>query len=230
MKKYGLLLLDADGTLLDYDKAEAIALKNALERCGFDYSEDILLKYRKINVQLWMEFEQGLVDKERLQGERFEKLFQGTGFFTDPAKFNEIYLDYLAAGSFLIEGALDLCRELSTFCTLAIMTNGIYKTQKKRLEGSQIAPYISYLLVSEEAGYQKPHRGFFDYAFRICNHTDKGSAIILGDSLRADIKGGADYGIATCWYNPHRENPESNSVRPDFIIHELAHFLDVMKA
>ena len=26
---------------------------------------------------------------------------------------------------------------------------------------------------------------------------------MIGDSLTSDIRGGADYGIAACWYNPH---------------------------
>jgi 2-haloacid dehalogenase len=61
---------------------------------------------------------------------------------------------------------------------------------------------MSQIIVSEDAGYQKPHKGFFQYAFNLCEIQDKNEVIIVGDSLSADIKGGKDFGIATCWYNP----------------------------
>jgi 2-haloacid dehalogenase len=228
LPKYSLVLLDADGTLFDYDRAEAAALKRAFTRCGFAYSDDIQLEYRKINIALWLEFEQGTVNKESLQTDRFVRLFEKIGVFTEPSAFNEIYLDYLAEGSCLIDGAHELCRELAPHCTLAIASNGVARTQRKRLELSPLAPYIRYLLVSEEAGYQKPQRDFFDYAFRVCGHTDKTSAIILGDMLSADIEGGAGYGIATCWYNPRREKPPESSPLPDYEIHRLTDFLGIM--
>lgn len=205
--KYSLVLLDADGTLFDYDQAESLALKRAFDRHGFTYSENILSKYREINMHLWAEFERGRVDKDALQADRFRILFQEIGVSTAPSAFNELYLDYLAEGSFLLKGALDLCRELSLCSTLAMATNGTSRTQKKRLENSQLAPFIRHIIVSEEAGYQKPQRGFFDYALRCCGHTERSSVIILGDSLHSDIKGGSDFGITTCWYNPRGEKP-----------------------
>lgn len=104
--------------------------------------------------------------------------------------------------------------------TLAIATNGISRTQKGRLKNSLIQPYISNIIVSEDAGYQKPHRGFFQYAFDTCKMQDKKSTIIIGDSLSADIKGGIDFGIATCWYNP-TGILENSGMKIDYEIKDL---------
>ncbi len=75
-------------------------------------------------------------------------------------------------------------------------------------------------LASEDAGYQKPHQGFFKYAFSVCGQPDKDKAIIVGDSLSADIKGGADFGITTCWYNP-AGIVENNGLKSDYEIKDL---------
>ena len=46
MKKYEIFLYDADGTLYDYDMAEANALKSMFHHCGITYDEGIRTRYR----------------------------------------------------------------------------------------------------------------------------------------------------------------------------------------
>jgi 2-haloacid dehalogenase len=63
-------------------------------------------------------------------------------------------------------------------------------------------------------GAAKPSRDFFDVAFARMNHPDKRQALLIGDSLSADIKGGIDYGLDTCWFNPqHLPRPEGLDIR-----------------
>ena len=75
MKKYDIFLIDADNTLYDYDKAEAHALKTAFGFFGFNYTEEILIKYREINSRVWRDYEKGEISKDELQTARFEQLF-----------------------------------------------------------------------------------------------------------------------------------------------------------
>ncbi len=220
MAKYDLVLIDADNTLLDFDMAEEIALEKTFEHYGFDYSNEILKKYRKINSFMWKEFEHGRMDKAILQVERFSRLIKECNLKAEAVDFNKTYLSFLSEGGNLIDGALEVCRELSCHCTIAIVTNGISTTQRNRLKCSAIAPYIKYIIVSEDAGYNKPHEGFFQYTFDVCGWLDKEKAIIIGDSLNADIKGGADFGITTCWYNPTNVN-SGNDIRIDYEIKNL---------
>lgn len=222
--KYKLILFDADGTLFDYDMAEGAALRKAFEKYCFTYSEDIRNKYREINSSMWKEFESGKIDKANLQISRFERLLNVCNYDADASEFNLLYLDILAESGQLNDGALEICKELSQFCTLAITTNGIARTQKGRLKNSQIQPYISYIIVSEDAGHQKPHNGFFQYAFDACGIQDKKSAIIIGDSLSTDIKGGIDFGIETCWYNPN--GIKAKDLKADY---EIEHLNDLIK-
>jgi FMN phosphatase YigB (HAD superfamily) len=166
MKKYDIFLFDADGTLFDYDMAEANALKTVFEYCGFDYSENIRSKYREINSQAWKSYEKGEITKAELQTLRFKRLFDSIGIIYDGKTFNAQYLAELGKGSFLIDGALDICREITSHNKkIYIVTNGIFSTQKARIEHSLIKEYISDFFVSEFVGFQKPQKEYFDYIF-----------------------------------------------------------------
>jgi len=202
LAKYNLVLFDADGTLFDYNRAEETALKKAFAYHNYPYSHDALERYREINNSMWKKFEKGAIDLASLQKERFEILLGERNLKADVRAFNSIYLELLSEGSHLNDGAFEVCSELSRHCILAIATNGTSTAQIRRVKNSSIAPYIKHIVVSDHAGYQKPQQGFFNYAFDMCSHKEKETAIMVGDSLSADMRGGISFGISTCWYNP----------------------------
>ena len=72
-----------------------------------------------------------------------------------------------------------------------------------------------------------PHQGFFQYAFNICGQHNKNNTIIVGDSLSADMKGGIDFGIATCWYNPSG-TVENHGMRINYEIKDLRELVRVI--
>jgi 2-haloacid dehalogenase len=202
MKKYELFLFDADGTLFDYDLAEANALKIMFNYCGFDYSENTRLKYREINSQVWESYEKGEITKSELQTLRFKRLFNDIGIDYDVNNFNEMYLNELGKGSFLIEGALEICKEIKfRNKKVYIVSNGILATQKARIEHSLIKEYISDFFVSEFIGFQKQHILYFEYVFKHTSQVEKDKILIVGDSISADIVGGNNAGIDNCWFN-----------------------------
>jgi 2-haloacid dehalogenase len=158
MKNYDIFLFDADGTLFDYDMAEVNALKIMFDYYEFNYSENVRLKYREINSQVWNDYEKGEITKEELQTLRFMRLFNDIGVYCDVKKFNEKYLLELGKGTFLVDGALEICKKItSRNKKIYIVTNGILATQKARIEHSLIKEYISDFFVSEFIGFQKPH-------------------------------------------------------------------------
>jgi YjjG family noncanonical pyrimidine nucleotidase len=202
MNKYDIFLFDADGTLFDYDLAEENALKIMFDHYNFDYSESIRLKYREINTQVWERYEKGEITKEELQGLRFSQLFNDIGVNCNANSFNEKYLLELGKGAFLIDNALDICKEItSNHKKIYIVTNGILATQKARIEHSLIKDYISDFFVSEFIGFQKPHIRYFEYVFSHIPCVEKDRIMIIGDSISADITGGNNAGIDSCWLN-----------------------------
>jgi 2-haloacid dehalogenase len=221
MNKYDVFLFDADGTLFDYDKAEENALKIMFGYCKFDYSENIRLKYRKINSQVWESYEKGEISKTELQTLRFLRLFNDLGIDYDAKTFNEKYLNELGKGSFLIDGALEICKKITSYDkNIYIVTNGMLTTQKARIEHSQIKEYISDFFVSEFIGFQKPQTQYFDYIFSHIPQIEKDRFLIIGDSLSADIAGGNNAGIDSCWFNKSG-NKNSTNIMPTYEIRKL---------
>lgn len=200
--RYPIVLLDADGTLLDFEDAETQALRRTFQDHGLTLTEELDARYQCINKGLWAEFEQGLIDKQTLLDSRFTRLFAEFGIQEDGVAFNREYLYNLGYGSKLLPQALELCQTLSPFCRLYILTNGVSDTQRRRLEASGLMPYLSGRFVSEDAGYQKPLPGFFDYTFARIPDFDPNQAVMVGDSLTSDMQGAANAGIPGCWFAP----------------------------
>lgn len=225
--KYKWLLFDADGTLFDYDKAEAMALESSFEQIGYRFESGYGEKYRQINGQIWQEFEQGSISQDRLRVRRFELLFEVIGFKFDPQAFSERYLKNLADGSYLIEGAAETVRLLYKRVGLMIVTNGLKEVQRSRLAKSAIGEYFSEMIISEEVEAAKPDKRIFDVAFGRMNSPKKDEVLIIGDSLSSDIKGGNDYGIDTCWFNPKRK-PCDLDVDIRYEIGHLTQLLDIV--
>jgi len=212
--RYSWLLLDADGTLFDYNLAESQALRQTFQYAGLECRSDCIDAYREINHQLWLQFEQGLIDAERLKVLRFERLLEALQVSWDAAAFSERYLDYLALGSQLVAGAHDLVHTLKEKAELALITNGLARVQHSRLAKSTIANCFRHVIISDEVGFSKPDARIFDIAFEMMGNPIKENVLMVGDSLTSDMKGGVEYGIDTCWYNPGQEsNPSGVAVR-----------------
>ncbi len=200
--KYKWLLFDADGTLFDYDRAEAFALQNAFAQIDRPFQSRYLTAYREINRRIWLDFEAGKIDQVTLRTRRFDLLFEAVGFHYDSREFSTVYLANMAAASQLIDGAEEITAYLAEHCHLAIITNGLTDVQRPRFANSTIGQYIKTVIISEEVGVAKPAPGIFDVAFQRMGRPAKDEVVIIGDSLTSDIQGGHNYGIDTCWFNP----------------------------
>jgi len=206
-QKYSILLFDADDTLFDYKKAELAALHNTFKKFHLPLDDDILALYKQINQQLWDAFEKGEVTKEKLKLQRFAQLFEALQIFCDVESFSNAYLTELGKGTYLLDNAYKVCEYLAAKYHLAIVSNGIHNVQTARFEASEIKPFFNELFTSEAIGYQKPEKEFFSTVFKKMNITEsmKKEVLLIGDSLSADIKGGMNIGIDTCWFNINNE-------------------------
>ncbi len=221
MVQYKALLFDLDETLLDFAASEDIALQKLFSDQNFSLTPDIKANYQKINTALWKGYENGEIDRDEVVNTRFALLFEQYGIQVDGAALEQNYRKYLSEGYYLIEGAMELIQKLSTEFDLYVVTNGASIIQQKRLEGSGLAPYFKKVFVSEDTGYQKPMKGFFDYAFSQIESLDLSTTLIIGDSFSADVTGGWNAGIDTCWVNREGSELANTDIHPTYKIREL---------
>ena len=223
---YRWILFDADGTLFDYGKAEAIALQRAFARIGQPYKQGYIQAYRQINAQIWRELELGRISPARLRTRRFEMLFQALQIAVDPQRFSEAYLQELAKRSDLTDGARETVGSLYGHVRMLIVTNGLGDVQRPRFTASAICPFFEGIVISEEVGAAKPEAAFFDVAFARMGHPPRTDVLIVGDSLTSDMGGGYAYGIVTCWFNP-RHLPRDGAFPIQYEISQLQELLRI---
>ena len=217
--KYNLVLFDADGTLFDFNTAEKQAFEKTFKQFGINENLERLHKeYEIINMAIWRDFEQKKITSEKLRIERFRRFFTQENLLLDPLVFSPIYLKRLSEGTHLLPGAKEIVSFLFGKCELALATNGLADVQNPRFADSDLAKFFQHIFISEEIGHPKPNPEFFEHIFRKLAH--KESSIIIGDNLTSDIKGGNDFGIDTCWFNPNKRTNKSGVV-PTYEISNL---------
>ena len=201
---YKFLLFDLDHTLLDFDAGEDIALTQLLEEEGVEDIQAYKDYYVPMNKLLWKDLELKKITKKELVNTRFAKLFAHFGIEKDGAYLAGRYQFFLSKQGQTFPGVEDLLRKLiSQGYELYAATNGITYIQTGRLKQSGISPYFKEIFISEQLHTQKPDAEFYEKIRARIPNFNKNHALMIGDSLSADIQGGNNAGIDTIWYNPH---------------------------
>ncbi len=200
--RYNCLLFDVDGTLLDFNEAEREAIVGTLGKFGLPADDDVAARFSAINAELWAQLEKGEIKKDRLVVQRFKTLLAELSAAGDAVRMNSEYMTRLSEAAPMMPGADEMLAELAEFATLAVATNAVQRVQLNRLEKSGLLPYFDEVFVSERLGVSKPAPAFFTLALQRLGIVNKSRVLVVGDSLSADIKGGQNAGLHTCWYNP----------------------------
>ncbi len=200
---YTTVLFDLDHTLLDSDASEVLAFEHAMRVSGVSDPSIHLPIYVSINRSLWAGVERQELTPGFVRTARFEQLVATIGLDADPLELADAFAFGLASFGELYPGARELLETLAGAATLALVTNGLSDVQRGRIERLDLGQYFDAVVISAEVGASKPSSVIFDIAFDRLGSPAKASALMVGDSLTSDIQGGTNYGIATCWYNPH---------------------------
>ena len=201
---YKFLLFDLDHTLLDFDAAEDVALTQLLKEEGVADIQAYKDYYVPMNKSLWKDLELKKIRKQELVNTRFSKLFSHFGIEKDGVYLAERYQFFLAQQGQVFSGAMELLDSLiDRGYELYAATNGITTIQTGRMAQSGLAPYFNQVFISEQLQTQKPDALFYEKKGQQIAGFSKEKALMIGDSLTADIQGGNNAGIDTIWYNPH---------------------------
>lgn len=214
------VLIDIDNTLLDFRKCAEESIKQAFSVKKLEWSPNVFPVFEKINDSLWLEIEAKTLTIDGLHKIRWNKIFDALGIDEDGESFEWLFVENLHESCIPVEGARHLVNYLASKYTVCAASNATYAQQYNRLKKAGMLPYFKELFISEKIGYPKPTKEFFDECLKQLNITDKNKVVMIGDSLTADINGGADYGLYTIWYN-HKKEPVPDNIKADVTVDRL---------
>lgn len=223
-----IVLLDLDDTLLDFHKAEHIAIARTFSSFGIVPEENLIRRYSEINAAQWKRLERGEIDREQVLVGRFQLLFDELGLDCSSREAKHVYENFLSQGHFFIPGAEALLEALHGEYRLFLCSNGTAVVQEGRLKSAGIGPYFEEIFISEEIGYNKPSAEFFARCFEKIPNFCRERTVIIGDSLTSDILGGINAGIRTCWFNPQGRTARAD-ILPDYVISQLEQVPELLK-
>ena len=214
------LFLDLDDTILDFHKAERIAISKTIRDFGVEPTEEVLQRYHLINKWHWEQLELGCMTREEVLVGRFSMLFREKGIAVDAVAVARDYEKNLSIGHYFLPGAEEAVEDLSKKYRLFLASNGTASVQKGRMTSANLYRFFEKVFVSQEIGHNKPSKAYFDGCFAQIPEFDLAKAMIVGDSLSSDILGGINAGIRTCWVNPTHAAAKAG-ITPDFEIEAL---------
>lgn len=207
-----MLWFDLDDTIWDMTGNSVICLRELYDSQGlgrwFESPRQWDDIYHLINRELWDQYGRGDITRDFLRSERFARPLRLGGVPAADAEsmamvFDKLYLDSLGRKTALIDGARDILDYLSARgYRMGIVSNGFREVQYNKLRSSAIDRYFDLVVLSDDAGINKPDCRFFEYAMERASSADSRN-IIIGDNLTADIIGALDAGWEAIWFNRH---------------------------
>ena len=222
------LLLDLDDTILDFHKAERIALSKTFRDFGLEPTNEVLDLYHEINKWHWEQLELGLMTRDQVLVNRFGALFEKVGMTVYPAACAKSYESNLGIGHYFLPGAEEAVKRLKEHYRLFLVSNGTATVQHSRLTSAGLYPYFEKVFVSQALGANKPSRAFFDACAAQFPGFDPQKALMVGDSLTSDILGGINAGMKTCWVCPPEAQGRPDIV-PDYRIESLSQLPELLE-
>jgi putative hydrolase of the HAD superfamily len=224
MQKYKDLFIDLDDTLWDIHQNSKECLLEIYNDYGYKeyYAsfDDYYNVYMPSNIHLWGLYRKGEINKDELIVERFLAPVREFGIDdTNYAKkLSDDFLERTTYKTKLIDGSMELLEYLKPKYNMHILSNGFREVQYKKIENSGLKPYFDKIILSDDAGINKPHIDFFNYALEKTNAT-RSETIMIGDSWDADILGAYNSNIHQLWFNPEELKP--SGFKPTYSVKSL---------
>ena len=200
------IFFDLDHTLWDFDRNSALTYQNIFADLGIGVElSDFLHVYIPRNLQYWKLYRDGQIGKEDLRYQRLRSVFDQLGYpIADEQIYllSEAYIEGLSTHTHLMPYALEILDYLHRGYRMHIITNGFEEVQFRKLRNCGIEHYFAQVIHSERAGVQKPNPRIFELALREAG-VEAHKAVMIGDSLEADILGARAVGLQALHYNVH---------------------------
>ena len=214
------VFFDLDHTLWDFERNSALTFQLIFQEHNLKIDLGHFLEhYVPINLRFWKLYREERVGKQELRYQRLKQTFDLVGLQVHDDTINslsESYIEHLSSFKNVMPGTFEILDYLKDKYHLHIITNGFSETQEKKMKNANIRHYFEVVVNSEMAGVKKPDPKIFQLALERARVQPE-NAVMIGDSLEADILGAQQVGFSTIHLNSHQEAHHKFSE----IIHDL---------
>lgn len=236
MKQYKHLFLDFDDTMYDTRGNADMALRELFDhfhlyRHFFSF-EDFRKPYWETNEMLWKQYAAGEITRDVLIVERFRRPLSLGRDLEDISEevcltVSDHFLNLCAVKPGVIDGAHEVMDYLkSRGYGLHMCSNGFREVQYRKLKACGMTDYFDTIILSEDAGANKPAKEYFDYALGLTGACPE-DTLMVGDNFQTDILGAKNAGLDVMWFNQHpKRNKATEPV--NYEIHSLREILDIL--
>ena len=226
---YNDLFIDFDDTLYDTYGNAVIALRETFEAFQLErwYADPQVFydAYWAANIDLWSRYSRGEITRPFLIVERFRRpLSVGDGLPVTESlclEMSDRFLEFCSSKPGVVEGAHELMDYLRQRGYRMHMTsNGFHEVQYKKLAACGLRDYFDTIILSEDAGANKPSPQYFDYALKVSG-ARRETTLMIGDNLNTDIVGAHNAGLDTILFNRWGVEPS------DVPTHTVNRLLDI---
>ena len=202
------LFFDLDHTLWDFEKNSALTFEKIFNELKIEIPLSVFLeKYNPINHSYWKLYREDKITQIELRYKRLEKTLEAIGYESTGHMINKVsdkYIEYLATFSHLFPKTVVILSGLQKKYNLHIITNGFEAVQYAKIQCSGLKPFFSHIITADKVGVKKPNPIIFEHALRTINTLPQ-NALMIGDSLEADILGAINLGMQAVHFNSHHE-------------------------
>jgi YjjG family noncanonical pyrimidine nucleotidase len=225
--KYEYFIFDADDTLFDFKTCSRRAFDNTCQYLQLANYNEAYAIYKKINNQVWSEFQNGKSTMDDVRVKRFFLFLERLNLDVLRAEeISEYYLSEIVNHTTLLSGAKEVLHQLSKNMTLVLATNGIKSVQEARLKKTDLEKYFDHIIISESLGVAKPNYGFFAHIHELIKTPEKDSVLMIGDNPESDIRGANNFGYETCLLQRYW-HPQHELCNPNHVIESLPEILEL---
>jgi putative hydrolase of the HAD superfamily len=240
--QFKVVLFDVGSTLIYFDAARSFnfdkmyrALYDSLNESGLNLDASFL---KTVDIFLAAYFKEVAVDHiEQPVEKKLLRLLGEFGYHNIPDEIiQKAARDMYRVSQEYWQPEADALPMLETLKSsgyrLGVISNADYANDVETLiDKGHFRPYMEIILISAREGWRKPHPAMFQKALDFFQ-VPASQAVMVGDTLDADIAGANQMGIASVWICRRADRPENNNqigkIHPGAVVENLSELPDLL--
>jgi len=200
------VIFDMDGTLIEHTWQLSKICHSLFERFADDLTplteEEFFDCFWSKSEDMWYMMIDGVLDGDTAARYGYANTLRALGQDVNLAQpMLDYWMELVLTEAVPYDDTFAVLNTVSSNFTTGILTNGFINLQRQKIEKYNLADYVDFTLVSEEAGYHKPDKRVFFKALKLANGALPEETLYVGDSLHNDIKGALGAGLTPIFMN-----------------------------